>query len=175
MKGIGIVIKGIDRLLNFSGIVAGISILLITFCVTWGVIARLFYIDASWVVPVSVYMFVAASYLATSYAMKNLEHIRVDILVQQFPIKIRKVLDTALMLLSLLFFSYITLRTFDMFQNSLARKTTDLSLLQVPIWIPQIFVFVGFVFLCLAIIRHIMMTWTNEGYGMSGIHEAEEQ
>ncbi|TSI08985.1 TRAP transporter small permease [Lysinibacillus sp. BW-2-10] len=174
MKGNNFVLKGIDHLLNFSGILAGISILLITFFVTWGVIARLFHIEAPWIEPVSVYMFVASSYLATSYAMKNLEHIRVDILIQQFSIKIRKVLDTVLMLLSLFFFTYVTWRAFHMFQNSFERKTTDLSLLQVPLWIPQIFVFVGFVFLCLAIIRHIIMTWTNEGYGISGMHEAEE-
>lgn len=173
MKGISIFIKGIDRILNFSGIVAGISILLISFFVTWGVFARLFHIDAAWVVPITVYMFVAASYLATSYAMKNLEHIRVDILIQQLPSNVRKILDTILMLLSLLFFTYVTMKTFDMFHNSFSRKTTDLSLLQIQIWIPQIFVFLGFVFLCLAIIRHILMTWTAEGYGMSGVHEEE--
>ncbi|SOC37842.1 TRAP transporter small permease [Ureibacillus acetophenoni] len=171
MKGIGIFIKGIDRILNFSGIIAGIAILLISFFVTWGVLARLLHIDASWVVPITVYMFVASSYLAASYAMKNLEHIRVDILIQQLPIIVRKILDTLLMIVSLLFFTYVTLRSFDMFHNSFVRKTTDLSLLQIQVWIPQLFVVIGFIFLCLSIIRHILMTWTMDGYGMSGVHE----
>src|SRR4051794_29907929 len=113
MKSINAISKAIGKLLNLAGILSGFIIVFVSIFVTWGVIARIFHIEAHWVEPVSVYMFVASSFLATSYAMKNLEHIRVEILVQNFSLKVRKILDTFLMILSFFFFSYVTWRAFE--------------------------------------------------------------
>lgn len=164
MKALIIIRDSIGRVIDFAGALAGILILLVSIFVTWGVIARYFFLASHWVEPVSVYLFLASSFLATSAAMKKMEHIRVDILIHTFSPIMKKVTDTITTFIALLFFSYVSWRCFVMFKNSYDRESTDLSILEVPLWIPQIFVFIGLVFLCLAILRHIIVIWTVNNY-----------
>lgn len=162
------VMRLMDRVIDAAGALAGISVFLICFAVTWGVIARYFHIGAHWVEPVTVYMFIAASFLAASYAMKKNEHIRVDILLGKLNPGMKRMLETLLMSVSLALFLYISKLAFDMFQQSLTFNTKDLSLLQVPIWIPQAFVFIGFVLLVLSIVRRILVIWMPDPEVQSG-------
>ncbi len=156
MKGLVIVNNIISKILSLSGILAGIMIVIIGFIVTWGSIARYMLISSLWVDPVSVYLFIAASFLGTAYAMKLREHVRVDIIIRLLPPKYKLSLDIGTSLLALLFFSYLTWQSFLMTMNSFHENITDLSLLRIPLWIPQSFVPLGALVLCLGIIWHIM-------------------
>ena len=156
------VIKVIDSIIDFSAILASLFIFCICFIVTWGIIAREFHLKVYWVEPVTIYMFIAAAFLTIPYTMKMNEHIRVDILMSKLSIKVAKILDTVLMTLSLILFLYITKVTYDMFWSSWTMKTTDLSIIQVPIWIPQIFVVIGWSIFVLSILRYILAIWFVE-------------
>lgn len=156
------VIKVIDTVIDFSGILASICIFFTCFIVTWGVIARYFQVKVYWVEPVTIYMFIAISFLTISYTMKVNEHVRVDILTSRLPEKVRKILETILMTICLLLFLFITKISFTMFKSSWDLKTKDLSIIQIPIWIPQSIVVIGWGIFVLSIIRYIWAIWYEE-------------
>jgi len=155
-------LTAVDKIIDFSGVIASVCIFFISFFVSWGIIARYFHLKVYWVEPVTVYMFIAASFLTIAYTMKENEHIRVDILISQLPTKVAKVLETILMIICLVLFIYVTKISYDMFANSLSMQTKDLSIIQVPIWIPQIFVVLGWAVFVLSLIRHIILIWVDE-------------
>lgn len=156
------IIKIIDFIIDLAGILASIFIFLTCFFVTWGIIARYLFISAHWVEPATIYMFIAISFLTISSTMKANEHVRVDILTSKLPKNMGKVLDTCLMLFCVVFFTFISVVTYEMFLNSWTLKTKDLSILQVPIWIPQIFVFIGWGIFVLSLLRYIWSIWFEE-------------
>lgn len=156
------IIKIIDFIISLTGIIASIFIFLTCFIVTWGIIARYFHISAYWVEPTTIYMFIAISFLTISSTMRANEHVRVDILTSKLPKQAAKILDTCLMLFCVVFFTFVTVVTYDMFLNSWTLKTKDLSILQVPIWIPQLFVVIGWCVFILSILRYIWSIWFEE-------------
>ncbi|MER2107031.1 MAG: TRAP transporter small permease [Solibacillus sp.] len=158
------IIKVVDSIIDFSGILASICIFFTCFIVTWGVIARYFHIKVYWVEPVTIYMFIAISFLTISYTMKVNEHVRVDILTNLLPIKVRKILETILMMFCLGLFIYITKISYAMFKNSWLLKTKDLSIIQVPIWIPQSIVVIGWSIFVLSIMRYIWSIWYEDHF-----------
>lgn len=165
------VIKTIDYIIDLSGIFASLCIFFTCFFVSWGVIARYFYISAHWVEPVTIYMFIATAFLTISYTMKKNEHVRVDILTSKLSDKNQKILETILMLFCVIFFIYVAKSSYDMFFNSWKLKTKDLSIIQVPIWIPQIIIVIGLFVFVLSIIRYIYSLWfenVSENNGQVG-------
>lgn len=155
-------IKIIDAIIDFAGVLASICIFFICFFVTWGVIARYFHIAAHWVEPTTIYMFIAATFLTISITMKNNEHVRVDILTSKLSPFVNKILDTSLMVIFLVFFAFVTKSVFQMLQNSYAFQTKDLSIIQVPVWIPQACMFIGCSIFLLSIVRYIWSIWYEE-------------
>jgi C4-dicarboxylate transporter, DctQ subunit len=146
----------IEKLLDLAGILAGILIAIIGFMVTWGAISRYLFIPSHWVEPYSIYLFIASSFLGAAYAMKRGEHICVDILISSLSDSKKKVVNIFTSILALAFFSYLTWRSAAMVTHAYHAKTTDLSLLEIPLWIPQSFVFLGAVLMCLSLIWHMI-------------------
>ena len=164
MKILNLIRDAIGKVSDLSGILAGISIFLVSIFITWGVIARYFLFPSHWVEPVSVYMFIAAAFLAMPYAMKKMDHIRVDLIVSKLPGNLARITDTITLTLAVVFFFYLTWRGFELASSSYTRNTKDLSIIQVPLWIPQIFLAVGSILLTLSIIRQIIIIWTERDY-----------
>lgn len=146
----------ISRILDLAGILAGFLVGVIGFIVTWGVISRYFFIPSYWVEPYSIYLFVASSFLGASYAMKKGEHVSVDILTSAFPPTVRKVVDLFTSIIALIFFIYLTWRSMLMVSHSYQNGTKDLSILEIHLWIPQSFVPLGSLLLCLSLIWHMI-------------------
>jgi C4-dicarboxylate transporter DctQ subunit len=168
MKTLRLIHRSLGNLLNLSGILAGTAICAIGFSVTWGAISRLLYMPAHWVEPFSVYLFIAASFLGAAYAMKKGEHIKVDILTRRLPEKVRAGVEMFTSLLAFIFFAYLTWHSTMMAHRSFLRETTDLSLLEIPIWIPQSFVPLGSILMCLSLI------WYFIGIKISPSSESDE-
>lgn len=146
----------IEKLLEFAGILAGILIAIIGLIVTWGAISRYLYIPAHWIEPYSIYLFIASSFLGSAYAMKRGEHINVDLILNILPGTARKVVNIFTSVLALVFFIYLTWRSGVMVTDAYHTKTKDLTLLEIPLWIPQSFVFLGAVLMSLSLIWHLI-------------------
>lgn len=151
----------IEKLLDLAGILAGILIAIIGFIVTWGAISRYLFIPAHWIEPYSIYLFIASSFLGAAYAMKKGEHINVDLILNLLPALARKVVNILTSTLALIFFIYLTWRSAVMVRGAFEAQTKDLSLLEIPLWIPQSFVLLGAALMCLSIIWHMMNILTG--------------
>lgn len=162
MDFLNLIRNGIGKLLEFSGLLAGLMLVIISLMITWGAIARYMLMPAHWVEPFSIYLFIASSFLGAAYAMKKKEHINVDILIRLLPTKVRKVIELLTSIVALCFFIYLTWRSFEMIQQTFNIGTTDLSLLQIPLWIPQSFVLLGAILMCLSLIWHMINIFLNE-------------
>lgn len=162
MKILKAVTRIIGRLMEVAGIIAGLLIFLIAVMVLLSVIGRSIMIPLHWVEPYSVYFFIAASYMAAAFAMYKVEHIKVDILINRFSKKTNKVLEFFLMIVSLVFFINLSKYSWVMMHSSYVKNSKDLSIVQIPIWIPQSFLVIGSVLLCLAIIRHLLLLFLKD-------------
>ncbi|WP_138416338.1 TRAP transporter small permease [Aquibacillus sediminis] len=156
MKVLIVLKKFLSSLLDLSGIIAGFIIAIVGVMVSWGVIARYFFIPSYWVEPYSIYLFIGASFLGAAYAMKKGEHVKVDILIRVLSPVVRKGVDLLTASLAFVFFIYLTWRSTLMVKHSYQSKTTDLSLLEIYVWIPQSFVVLGSILMCLSIIWYVL-------------------
>jgi C4-dicarboxylate transporter DctQ subunit len=148
--------KVIAKLLDLSGILAGILIAVIGIISTWGVISRYFFLPSHWIEPYSIYLFIASSFLGAAYAMKRGEHINVDILISTLSNTARKIVNIFTSTIALVFFIYLTWRSTVMVIDAYKAKTTDLTLLEIPLWFPQSFVLLGAFLMCLSLIWHMI-------------------
>lgn len=162
MKIVKMITYIIGKILEVAGIIAGLLIFLIAAMVLISVAGRNIMIPIHWVEPISVYFFIAASYMAAAFAMYNVEHIKIDILTNLFSRKTNKVLEIFLMIVSLVFFIFLTKHSWVMMHSSYVKHAKDLSIIQVPIWIPQSSLVIGSVLLCLAIIRHLLLLFLKD-------------
>lgn len=156
MKSLILIRSVIGKILNFSGVLAGLLLVIIGFIVTWGVISRYFFLPSYWIEPYSIYLFIASSFLAGAYAMKTGEHIKIDILISNLSTRARKFLDIVTSLIAFAFFIYLTWRSTVMVMQSYHNETKDLSILEIHLWIPQSFVALGSILMCLSLIFHIL-------------------
>jgi len=162
MKIVKTITHILGRIIEISGIIAALLIFLIAVMVSLSIGGRYIMIPIHWIEPFSVYFFIAASYMAAAYAMYKVEHIKVDILINQFSMKTKKVLECFLMAVSLVFFIYLTKYSWVMAHSSYVKNSKDLSIIQIPIWIPQSFLVIGSALLCLAIIRHLLLLFLKD-------------
>jgi C4-dicarboxylate transporter, DctQ subunit len=162
MKIVKMITFIIGEILKVAGIIAGILIFLIAAMVLISVAGRNIMLPIHWVEPFSVYFFIAASYISAAFAMYNAEHIKIDILTNQFSSKTNKVIEIFLMTGSLVFFIFLTKHSWVMMHSSFVKHAKDLSIIQVPIWIPQSSLVIGSVLLCLAIIRHVLLIFLKD-------------
>lgn len=152
----------IGKIMDVAGIIAGLLIFFIAAMVIISIAGRNIMIPVHWVEPISVYFFIAASYMAAAFAMYNVEHIKIDILTNRFSRKTNKVLEMILMIVSLVFFIFLTKHSWVMMHSSYLKHAKDLSIIQVPIWLPQFSLVIGCFLLCLAIIRHVLLLFVKD-------------
>lgn len=162
MKIMKMTTRILGRIIEVAGVIAGLLIFLIAAMILLSIGGRNMMIPVYWVEPYSVYFFIAISYMAAAYAMYKSEHIKVDILTNRFSMKTKKVLECFLMTVSLVFFIYLAKYSWVMAHRSYVNHSKDLSIIQIPIWIPQSSLVIGCVLLCLAIIRHLLLLFLKD-------------
>lgn len=150
----------LDRLiarLSYLGIALGaISLVAMTLLITLNVALRyglnkpINYVD-----EISGYLFVLMVYMALSYTTRREAHISVDLVVRRLPQKVRGGLDVVTSLLYLAVFSVYLRFVWRIFRESLQTGEVSNSGLEMPMWIPQLFLVVGLGFLSLEIIVRI--------------------
>jgi len=141
-------LDSIHRLLktisNWAVWVAGAALLLCAFMVTIDVIFRkLFSMTMSGSDEVSGYVFAAATTWAYSYCLLNRSNVRIDVLYNFLPLKIRALLDILGLALLLFYMGFLTRKAFDVFWTSWTGNSISNTTLLTPLWIPQLAWFLG--------------------------------
>jgi TRAP-type mannitol/chloroaromatic compound transport system permease small subunit len=144
--------QGLDRVLLWTGYVAGGLFMLLAFFVTYDVLARKW--GSAVGIPttrvtdeISGYLLVLAATWGFAYTLHTDAHVRIDVLLPYMPRWLRAFVDfltlTLTALLSWLFSWKIWVLMVDSFQTSIKSSTYMLT----PLWIPQGILWVGFTLL----------------------------
>lgn len=134
----------LQRIATWAVWVAGMALLLCAIMVTVDVIMRkLFSMTMSGSDEVSGYVFAAGTTWAYSYCLLNRSNVRIDVLYNFLPIKIRAILDIVGVALLLFYMGFLTRKAFDVFWTSWTGNSISNTTLLTPLWIPQLAWFLG--------------------------------
>lgn len=115
---------------------------------TWEVVARYFFIAPTvWAAEVSQLCLIWGSLIAMAWALRARRHIAVDAVVALLPAGARRVTDTGAMLAVAAFSAVVFWHGFAIFHDSFVRGRTTGSMLDLPSWVMELSVPVGFAFL----------------------------
>ena len=152
----------LDRTYLGMGYLCGVMFLLLALFITYQVIARKFnIIMAPGMDLMSGYTMAMASTWAFSYALRTGSHVRIDVLLPFMSDRVRWWADQAA-LLSIAFFVGITAwKTWETVMKSHEIGAVTNTYPLVPLWIPQVFVAIGFSMLAFTAI-HMMVDMIAE-------------
>lgn len=124
------------------------TLLAIAAIVVYEVAARyLFNAPTLWSQEISVYLLLACAFLGFAPTMQAGEHIRIDLLVRRFGTRARSALELATCLAIAAFAVIAAWGGYETVRQSLRYGRRSLTLLAVPLWIPQLVVPLGMLLL----------------------------
>lgn len=125
---------------NFSWALTTLSMTmtaLLALPITYEALMRMAGHPTLWVFQITLYVFIAAGFLANPAAMKSGAHFRVTILMTLFP-RLRRPLNMFALFMTL-FFSLVLISTGVYFVHySWSNDIVSAALFEVPMWIPQL-------------------------------------
>lgn len=115
---------------------------------TYEVIARYFFTRPTvWAAELSQLCLIWGSLLAMAWLLSARRHIAVDAVIKQFPARARNWIEAAAMLVVAAFSAVVAWKGWDIFWDSFERGRTTGSMLDLPSWIVELAVPVGFALL----------------------------
>jgi C4-dicarboxylate transporter DctQ subunit len=136
--------KAWSALLHGAEFLCAACILAIAAIVMYEVVARsIFDAPTIWVQEVAVYLLLAVGFLGLAPAQAAGEHIRIDVLTRRFAGSLRRRLEIVICLAIAAFSGIAVWGGVDMVQQSLRFGRKSVTLLAVPVWIPQLLVPIG--------------------------------
>lgn len=134
-------------------------ILAICAIVAYEIVAR-FGFDAPtiWSQEISVYLLLACAFLGFAPTMHAGEHIRIDLLVKRLPWAARHALELAVSLAIAAFAAIVAWGGYQALVHSFSFGRRSLTLLAVPVWIPQLVVPLG---MLLVVLVALLRAWRS--------------
>lgn len=148
---------------------------------TYEVAARYFFTRPTiWAAELSQMCLIWGSLLAMAWLLGARRHIQVDALIRLLPPAPRRLVDALAMLAVALFAGFAAWYGFEIFHDSFVRGRTTGSMLNIPLWLTELALPVGFALLLaqalLEIPRALRGRGDDEGVGSGGdglVHEHE--
>ncbi len=152
----------LETLSRLGASIASVLFVLAGVMLTYEVIARYFFIRPTrWAAELSQMCLIWGSLLAMAWLLAKRQHIQVDAVVNLLPARIGRWLDVFVMLIVAVFASVVMWYGFEIFLDSFVRGRTTGSLLNIPIWIVELAVPVGFAMLLLQSVIEIFKLLGN--------------
>ena len=137
--------KLFEYLTTFCALLAAYLFVLAGAMLTFEVVARYFFTRPTiWAAELSQMCLIWGAFLAMARLLQQRQHIQVDAIVRHLPVLIAQMLDAVVMLIVALFAGTVSVYGYTIFYDSFERGRTTGSLLNVPIWIVELAVPVGF-------------------------------
>lgn len=138
----------ITRLSHWAALVAAVLMALTGAMLTYEVIARYFFIRPTvWAAELSQLCLIWGSMLAMAWLLHARRHITVNAVTTLLPPLGRRVAAGAALVLVVIFSAIVTYWGWDIFHDSFVRGRTTGSLLNLPVWISELSIPVGFALL----------------------------
>jgi len=137
----------IKEISKISTVIGGILLLFMSGFIGVEIIIRKYFsLSLSGAEELSGYTLAIVSIWAFSYTFLQKGHIRIDILYQKLSQSFRHILDLLSVLMIIIFVYPTTYFSYRTLQMSIIRSSKADTPLQTPLWIPQLFWFLGTVF-----------------------------
>lgn len=118
----------------------------------------------SWGSELAQYLHVWQIWIGASLAIRMHAHISVDLFINLFPDKVKKVLQTVGLLCWFMFAGFLAFEGTKYVLNVLSSGQSSPSL-QVPMWIPYLAIPIGGLLMCIRLLQRFYFLVTNhEGY-----------
>lgn len=155
------IIRGLERLSEAGGYVAGAVSVLLTVLVAASVIARRV-LNAPLLITeeISGYMVVAIVFMGLAYTMKAEGHIRADIVLSHAPPRTRAVLEIIATLIALGFAGLLLAGCWRLVAEFYAQGSLSFRYLQTPLWIPGSLLVIGAALLGLQLVAQLLKRFT---------------
>lgn len=115
-------------------------------------VSRKMYRPIQGIAEVSVFILVAAVYLGIPHCEQMREHIKIDALMNRLPIRLRKVIDSAVYLSTSLFLIILVFSVGQNFVESYQSGEVVTGTAPLVIWPVKLVIFVGVFFYCMQVI-----------------------
>lgn len=157
MKLFQILYNGADRLIKWGGMIAGIFIVLTTGMIFFEIVSRfLFNAPTIWATELSIYAIIGSCFLGSAYAVRADAHIKVDLLLHNVSAAARRWMLIVSTVIGILFSVVFTYFSWEHVLSSMELGFTSASLLQIPMYIPEMLLPIGGVLLCLAFLLQLV-------------------
>lgn len=149
--------RWLDRVVLWTGYLAGALFFALAFFITYDVLARKWG-DALGLATtrvtdeISGYILVVAATWGLAYTLRTDSHVRIDVLLPYMPPRLRAVADLLASLVMAGFASLFTWRIWILVEDSWETGIRSSTYLLMPLWVPQGILGVGFALLALAAI-----------------------
>lgn len=151
------VYNGMDLLIRWGAYIAGVLILLTTVMTFYEVVSRSFFNQpTSWATELSIYAIIGSCFLGSAYAVRTYSHITVDLLVNNVNDRMKTLLAYITNSLGLVFSLIFTIYCYMHVIKTFNLGVTSASLLRIPMYIPESFLVIGGVLMCIAFILQII-------------------
>ena len=128
----------IDGVTNFSGVIAGIAMLLGVALVIGEILMRIAFNSTLYITEeYTAYLMVAITFLGLSYALKEKAHIRMVFLPKLLKGRALTSLDIYCYVIGIIIFALITYSTYNYFWDSFINKSRSMQISKTYLAIPQ--------------------------------------
>ena len=132
------------RVLGVSELVCSLAILGMGITVTYEIVARYFFnAPTTWAQEISIYFLLALALLGLAPTLAADEHIRIDLLTRKLPRVVQRWLQIATLAAIAVYAATAAVGGFEMLRQSLRFGRKSLTLLEIPVWIPQTLLPIG--------------------------------
>jgi TRAP-type C4-dicarboxylate transport system permease small subunit len=130
--------RAVARLGTLMGYVAGWGFIVCAAFITFDVIARRFFgFSSQATTELTGYALAFGISWALAHALTTRAHIRIDVLINHFPAPLRTPMHIFSLAALAIFMGFIAKGAWDLVDESILFRATDISLLRTPLWIPQ--------------------------------------
>ena len=153
--------KDLEKKLSlFGGLLAGVALLLSMIMVIVGVVARyILNVAVIFVDEYTGYLLVIMTFMALGYTLRTEGHIRVDLLTRVLSEKTQLYLNLMACLITMALTVLLIVQTWHRAWSSYKLNSVSTSPLETPLFIPQVFIPVGFCFLLVALVSFTAKTF----------------
>lgn len=163
--------KLVRKITYVSAYVGGFMLVLMFLLVFTEVMLRTFFNSSTLVSDeISGYLMAGGFFLASAYALQEGAIVRIDILYNKVPVKIRCFLDIFIDAIVLCYTGILFRYTFDYMYKSLVKGSRSVSFIKTPLWIPQFFIPLG----CLILFLSLTVLTGHDFLKAAGKIELEE-
>ncbi|MEJ8545873.1 TRAP transporter small permease [Brevibacillus borstelensis] len=157
MKFFQLLYGWIDRLIKCGGMIAGIFIVLATGMTFYEIVSRsLFNAPTIWATELTIYAIMGSCFIGAAYAVRVDAHIKVDLVLHNVPVSVRRWMLIVSALIGFLFSLVFSYFSWEHVQQSMELGFTSASLLQIPLYIPEMLLPIGGVLLGLAFLLQLV-------------------